>query len=169
MSDVETLKEQLAAERRMRAVANKQMEQALRERDEARERARHLAAGEVITTGIARLVDSQTATLIEKAKAQRERAEKAEARVAELERERDEQHEGWKKSAAQCAEALELAMFNRARAERAEADAARKGAALKAMLDAHGERDGFQPGRIVTCMCSACRQACAALAGEEAK
>lgn len=45
------------------------LERTTRERDEARERVRYLADGEVITAGIARLVDRQTQTLIDKAKA----------------------------------------------------------------------------------------------------
>lgn len=45
------------------------LQYAERQRDEARERARCLAEGELITAGIARLVDRQTQALIDKAKA----------------------------------------------------------------------------------------------------
>lgn len=66
--------------------------QAKKERDEARERARYYADGEVITAGIARLVDRQTQTLIDKAKAAKAdaaRLREALRTVAERQREAD--------------------------------------------------------------------------------
>lgn len=60
----------------------KALERAEKERDKARERWRSLAAGEVITAGIAALVDRMTATHIEKAR-------RLTAEVERLTKERD--------------------------------------------------------------------------------